>query len=224
VSELRTLFTLQVTRGALLRSDGVAVGLVLGGAPPWELLARAARAQAAEDYHRLLLALDAPIDIYTIDEPPDITEELGLLLNRQGAALDQGRELHAAVLGEISGYVADLAAQVDGRGKQVVWAVPSAGASLSSVAFAGLLGQAAPTVANSGAARHGLTQAADRARRLADAVTLLNGVPPPRLPEPEEIAQLIYRLADPLRARRYPLAGSLLDRVRRVVTLEGASV
>jgi hypothetical protein len=38
--------------------------------------------------------------------------------------------------------------------------------------------------------------------------------------EAEEIAQLLYQLADPVRAQRYPLAGTLLDRVRRVVTLD----
>jgi hypothetical protein len=36
--------------------------------------------------------------------------------------------------------------------------------------------------------------------------------------EAEEIAHLIYGLADPVRAQRYPLAGTLLDRVRRIVT------
>ena len=34
----------------------------------------------------------------------------------------------------------------------------------------------------------------------------------------EEIAQLLYGLADPMRAQRYPLAGPLLHRLRRVVT------
>jgi hypothetical protein len=33
----------------------------------------------------------------------------------------------------------------------------------------------------------------------------------------EEIAQLVYRLADPVRAYRYPLQGTLLERVQRVV-------
>jgi hypothetical protein len=59
----------------------------------------------------------------------------------------------------------------------------------------------------------------ERARRLADALGQLDGTPQPRLMEAEEIARLLYTLADPIRAGRYPLAGPLLDRVRRVVTV-----
>ena len=72
MNELRALFPLQIVRGALLRPDGVAVGLVVGGAPPWDLRSLAGRSQASEEYHRLLLALDAPIDVYLIDEPPNL--------------------------------------------------------------------------------------------------------------------------------------------------------
>jgi hypothetical protein len=56
------------------------------------------------------------------------------------------------------------------------------------------------------------------ARRLADALSQVGGTPAARLMEAEEIARLLYSLADPVRAQRYPLAGTLLDRVRRVVT------
>ena len=48
-----------------------------------------------------------------------------------------------------------------------------------------------------------------------ECVPCRGGVPPL---EAEEIARLIYGLADPVRAQRYPLTGTLLDRVRRVVT------
>ncbi|HWQ12220.1 MAG TPA: hypothetical protein VNL77_05440, partial [Roseiflexaceae bacterium] len=69
------------------------------------------------------------------------------------------------------------------------------------------------------AGRAALAQAGERARRLADSLAQLGGTPPPRLMEAEEIARLLYALADPVRASRYPLAGTLLDRVRRVVTI-----
>jgi hypothetical protein len=61
-------------------------------------------------------------------------------------------------------------------------------------------------------------QAIEQACRLADSLSQLGGTPAPRLLEAEEIARLVYGLADPVRAQRYPLAGTLLDRVRRVVT------
>jgi hypothetical protein len=64
-----------------------------------------------------------------------------------------------------------------------------------------------------------LAQAVEKARRLADALHQLGGHPAPRVMEAEEIARLVYQLADPIRAQRYPLAGTLLERVRRVVAL-----
>ena len=72
------------------------------------------------------------------------------------------------------------------------------------------------------AAHTALTQATQQARRLADMLASLGATPAPRLMEAEEIAQLLYRLADPVRSQRYPLAGVLLDRVRRVVTIEAS--
>jgi len=38
MNDLRATFPIQIVRGALLRSDGIAVGLVSGGAPAWDLL------------------------------------------------------------------------------------------------------------------------------------------------------------------------------------------
>jgi hypothetical protein len=35
--------------------------------------------------------------------------------------------------------------------------------------------------------------------------------------EAEEIARVIYEIADPIRAHRYPLNGTLLSRVQRVI-------
>lgn len=83
MNDLCALFPTQIMRGALLRPDGVAVSLISGGAPSWDLLAPAARGQAGSDYHRLLLALDAPLDIYLVDQPPDVASAVSTLLERQ---------------------------------------------------------------------------------------------------------------------------------------------
>jgi hypothetical protein len=222
-TELRGLFPVQIIRGALLRPDGVAVGLVSGGAPAWDLLALEARGQVGVDYHRLLLALDAPIDVYVVDEAPDLAGEIAILHQRQ-AQVAHPRQ--ADVLDEIAGYLAELAQSSGCRAKQVIWAVMagSAGATgsrtISSLDVSAVFrrrGQARsqrPSPAGNAA----LAQAVERARRLADGLAQLGGTPQPRLLEAEEIARLLYQLADPVRASRYPLAGTLLDRVRRVVS------
>ncbi|MEN9935044.1 MAG: hypothetical protein RLZZ387_1623 [Chloroflexota bacterium] len=227
MDELRSLFAVRIVRGALLRADGSAVGLVCGGAPAWELVSRGARSNAGEDYHRLLLALDGPLDIYLFDQPHDVVGEMALLLERQARALDEGRDEHAAVLGDICGYLADLAHHSGGRAKQIVWAVTSgdgAQAGEGALDLAGMLRGRSPARAgetHAAGGRSSLAQAVERARRLADALEALGGTPGPRLMEPEEVASLLYRHADPVRAQRYPLAGSLLERVRRVVTTAG---
>lgn len=216
MNELQTIFPTQIIRGALLRPDGVAVGLVLGGAPAWDLRSLAARGEAGADYHRLLLALDAPIDIYVVDQPPDLAREIATLHERQARS---EHPLLADVLSEMADYLTELASQ-SSRAKQVVWAVTVApGANVRGVDrldIKGLLKRDRQVATPRGAAT--LAQAVERARRLADALGQLGGTPAPRLLEAEEIAQLLYSLADPVRAQRYPLAGPLLERVRRVVT------
>jgi hypothetical protein len=222
MNELRGLLPSWIVRGALLRADGIAVGLVGGGAPSWDLLSLASRAQAGADYHRLLLALDAPIDVYLVDQPPEVAGELATLLDRQTHA---AHPLLATVLSEIAEYLTELAQQNGSRAKQVLWAV-TAGTEISARGVGGLdltslIGRGSGKPA--GPAQAGLTalaQAVEKARRLADALSHLGGTPAPRLLEAEEIARLVYGLADPVRAQRYPLAGALLDRVRRVVTPE----
>ena len=216
MNELQTIFPTQIIRGALLRPDGVAVGLVLGGAPAWDLRSLAARGEAGADYHRLLLALDAPLDIYVVDQPPDLAREIATLHERQARS---EHPLLADVLSEMADYLTELASQ-SSRAKQVVWAVTVApGASargVSGLNISGLLRRGRQVAPARGAAT--LAQAIERARRLADALGQLGGTPAPRLLEAEEIARLLYALADPVRAQRYPLAGPLLERVRRVVT------
>jgi hypothetical protein len=220
MSDLRSLFPSQIVRGALLRPDGCAAGLVIGGAPSWDLLSRAHRAQAGSDYHRLLLALDAPIDVYLVDQPTDAAGEIATLIERQARA-DHPRL--AGVLSEMADYLAELGQQSASRAKQVIWVV-TAGADASvhgagSLDLTRLIGRGRSTRA-SGPTRAGMTalaQAVETARRLADSLHQLGGQPAPRLLEAEEIARLVYQLADPVRAQRYPLAGTLLDRVRRVV-------
>lgn len=222
MDELRSLFSLRIARGALLRADGGSVALVGSGAPPWELLAATERAAAGADYHRILLALEAPLDIYIVDEPPDLAREIELLFARQDAALDAGHELHAAILGEIAGYLSDLAHEEGARAKRVIWALTVAADQPVRAAsnWRDLLHGARRRGmgALSDAERAALARAAEQARRLADALGALGGSPPPRPLEPEEIAALIYRTADPIRARRFAPTGRLLDQMRRVLT------
>jgi hypothetical protein len=222
MNDLQSVFPTHIVRGALLRPDGAAVGLVSGGAPSWDLLSLSARAQAGSDYHRLLLALDAPIDVYLVDQPPDVAGEIAMLLDRQ-AETDQ--PLLGAVLSEVADYLTEMASQSGSRAKQVIWAVTASPAeSLRSVGgldIGSLLrrSQARTAARPSTAGATAVAQAVEKARRLADSLGQLGGAPAPRLLEAEEIARLLYGLADPVRAQRYPLAGSLLDRVRRVITL-----
>jgi hypothetical protein len=221
MNDLRAAFPLQIVRGALLRPEGIAVGLVSGGAPAWDLLSLAARSQAGDDYHRLPLALDAPIDVYLVDQPPDIAGAVATLLARQQYV---EHPLLAGVLTEMADYLAELGQYSSSRAKQVIWAVTS-NADASTRAVGGLdllrlIGHGdRKSAGRATAGRSSLAQALDQARRLADALTPLGAAPTPRLMEAEEIAQLVYRLADPVRGQRYPLAGILLDRVRRVVTI-----
>jgi hypothetical protein len=129
-----------------------------------------------------------------------------------------------AIRSAIADYLTELASQSGSRAKQTIWAV----AATSGVTARGVLSLDIPRLighhAGGGAAAGGtsaspaLSQALERARRLADALSQLGGTPAARLMEAEEIARLLYSLADPVRAHRYPLAGTLLDRVRRVVT------
>ncbi len=222
MNDLRQLFPAQIVRGALLRPDGVAVGLVTGGAPAWDLLSLAARSQAGDNYHRVLLALDAPIDVYVVDQPPDIASAVGTLLARQAYV---EHSLLADVLAEMADYLAELSQYSGSRAKQVIWAVTS-NAATSTGAVGGfslthLIGRSGQTSTGQiTAAGTALARAIEQARRLADMLASLSATPAPRLMEAEEIAQLIYRLSDPVRSQRYPLAGVLLDRVRRVVTIQ----
>src|SRR6266545_7115687 len=105
MNDLRATFPIQIVRGALLRSDGIAVGLVSGGAPAWDLLSLAAQSKAGDDYHRLLLALDAPIDVYVVDQPPDIAGAVAALLARQQYV---EHPLLASVMAEMADYLAEL--------------------------------------------------------------------------------------------------------------------
>jgi len=216
-NDLRSVFPTRIVRGALLRPDGVAVGLVGGGAPSWDLRSLSGRAQAGSDYHRLLLALHAPIDVYVVDQPPDLAGEIATLHERQARA---NHPLLADVLAEIADYLTELGQSSGSRAKQVVWAVTVAPSTsvrgIGGLDIKGLLRRGRQVAPAQGAAT--LTEAVEGARRLADALSQLGGTPAPRLLEVEEIARLLYGMADPLRAQRFPLAGPLLQRVRRIVT------
>jgi hypothetical protein len=221
MDELQKMFPAQIVRGALLRPDGVAVGLVSGGTPAWDLLSRAARGQAGSDYHRLLLSLDAPIDLYVVDQPPDLAGEIATLLSRRDGS---DTPVLTAIRSAIADYLTELASQSGSRAKQTIWAVAATSGTTArgvlSLDIPRLIGHHAGggVAARSTSASPALSLALERARRLADALSQLGGTPAARLMEAEEIARLLYSLADPVRAHRYPLAGTLLDRVRRVVT------
>jgi hypothetical protein len=219
MSDLRSIFPTQIVRGALLRPDGMAVGLVVGGAPSWDLLSLAARGQAGSDYHRLLLTLDAPIDVYLVDQPPDAAGEITTLIERQARA---AHPQLAGVLSEMADYLAELGQQSGSRAKQVIWAVTAGhdtSVSAGGLELMSLIGRARSSKVSDStrAGKTALAQAVEKARRLADALHQLGGHPAPRVVEAEEISRLVYQLADPIRAQRYPLAGTLLERVRRVV-------
>ena len=213
--ELRSVFPTRVIRGAMLRADGRALGVVGGGAPQWELLPPAERAARAAAYHQALLALDRPLHVYMLDDALNVGSQIAFLLERQERAQSP---LHAAILGEIADRLADAAPAGALRTKQVVWAVAA-----GSVAGSGL-----PALRRTARRErmHGdeaLAEAVDYARRLVDLLGALGGFPPPRLLEAEELAQLVYRQADPVRGQRYPLGDGLLTRVQRVVLAEGSA-
>ncbi len=230
MQELRELFscTIHPQGGALLRHDGVAVGLVGGGAPPWDLLATADQAAVGAAYHRLLLALDAPLDIYLVDQPAELHAELEVIGERQAR---NANGVQAAMLGEMAEFLAELGQSSRSRSKQVIWTIT--GASSGSGRVSGLdlrsllrrpsKGTPARHSAANGqteAARVALARAQEQARYLASALSTLGGTPPPRLLTAEEIACVLYQVADQVRAVRYPWTGSLLGRVARVVYAE----
>jgi hypothetical protein len=218
-NELRAAIPQRIVRGAILRSDGRAVGLVGGGAPAWDLRSRESRVRLAETYHRILLAQEAPVDVYIVDGPPDLDHEM-IELYRRSSQSDH--PTLTAVLDEIAEYLEECASATVSRHRQIIWSVagrePSAlpvgarhwlSGSLRGASGVGPMARNAPL----------LTEAVERARRLADALAALGGTPPPRLLEIEEIARLWFRLIDPVRASRYPLRGGLLERIRMVVSV-----
>lgn len=211
--ELRAVFPTRLIRGAMLRGDGRALGVVGGGAPQWELLPPAERAMRAAAYHQALLALDRPLHIYMFDDALNVGGQIEFLLERQEQA---GSPLHAAILGEMADRLADAAPAGALRTKQVVW----------SIAAGSVSGTALPVWRTAGRREairgdEALAEAVEYARRLIDSLGALGGFPAPRLLEPEELAQLVYRQADPVRGQRFPLAAGLLQRVQRVVVAEG---
>ncbi|MGQ9893915.1 MAG: hypothetical protein ACUVSY_08980 [Roseiflexus sp.] len=215
VTELHRAIPLRITRGAILRSDGCAVGLVTGGAPSWDLRSRESKARLAETYHRILLAQDAPIDIYIIDGPPDLEHEMTELYRRS----DQSKNpTLTAVLDDMVTFLEECAGASAGRHRQTIWAIACSNGLTSAGPWAlGSLWSANSAARATSRVSALLTEAVERARRLADALMALGGSPQPRLPEPEEIVRLWFRLVDPVRAARYPLQGALLERIRSVV-------
>lgn len=216
-NELRAAIPQRIVRGAILRSDGRAVGLVGGGAPAWDLRSRESRARLAETYHRILLAQDTPVDVYVVDGPPDLDREITELYRRSSQS---AHPTLIAVLDEIAAYLEECASAAVHRHRQTIWAIASSEPSALPIGARNWLSGsiqnargAVPTPRDAPL----LAEAVERARRLADALAPLGGTPPPRLLEAEEIARLWFRLIDPVRASRYPLQGALLERIRLVV-------
>ena len=166
----------------------------------------------------MLLSLDAPIDLYIVDQPPELAGEIATLLGRREGS---DTPVLAAVRSAIADYLTELASQSGSRAKQAIWAVTANGGmgarGVSGLDVQRLLGRRAIVHMTTGTSP-ALAQALEQARRLADALSQIGGTPAARLMEAEEIARLLYSLADPVRAQRYPLTGTLLDRVRRVVS------
>jgi hypothetical protein len=188
---------LSIGHGAIVRADGVAVALVAGGAPAWELLAPQDRARIGAAYHRLVCALDAPLDVYTFDEPPDTSVQAGQLRQRQAGAIDRGAPQHAAILGEMAGYLDDLGSITMTRGRHVIWAMALEPERHRRVGWPWQrIGGAPPVTVDAG-----LRAASIAARRLADDLALLEGVPAPQPLSARAAARVLYRLADPVRAR-----------------------
>ncbi|MCS6939738.1 MAG: hypothetical protein RMJ55_05750 [Roseiflexaceae bacterium] len=216
-NDLRTAIPQRIARGAILRSDGRAVGLVGGGAPAWDLRSRESRARLAEMYHRILLAQESPIDVYIVDGPPDLERELTELYRRSSQA---AHPTLTAVLDEIAEYLEECSSATVNRRRQTIWVIagrePSALPISARTWLPGALRNAHSALPPPRDAAL-LAEAVERARRLADALAALGGTPPPRLLEAEEIARLWFRLIDPIRASRYPLQGVLLERIRAVV-------
>ncbi|GIW00367.1 hypothetical protein [Roseiflexus sp.] len=217
-NELRAAIPRRIVRGAILRSDGRAVGLVGGGAPAWDLRSRESRARLAETYHRILLAQDAPVDVYIIDGPPDLDREMTELYRRSSQSDDPTL---TAVLDEIAEYLEACANATVSRHKQVIWAIAGREPSALPVSARNWLSGSIRSIHRALPALHDapLAEAVERARRLADALTSLGGTPLPRLLEAEEITRMWFRLIDPVRASRYPLQGALLERLRVVVSV-----
>ncbi len=215
-NELRAAIPQRIVRGAILRSDGRAVGLVGGGAPAWDLRSRESRARLAEMYHRILLAQDAPIDVYVIDGPPDLDREIAELYHRSSQA---DHPALGAILDEVAAYLEACSGATVNRSRQTIWAVAGSEPSALPVSARNWLSVSLRNASGSVTTPRDaslLAEAVARARRLADALASLGGSPPPRLLEAEEIARLWFRLIDPVRASRYPLQGVLLERIRLV--------
>lgn len=182
MKDLRALFgcTIHPHGGALLRSDGVAVGLVGGGAPNWDLLSVAEQAAVGDAYHRLLLALDAPLDVYQIDQPPALAGELRTMRERQSA---NRNDAQSSILHEMAEYLADVADGSWSRAKQVVWAItvaPLGARSVSGINLVSVLRRPTTRRVVSVAREHrpeaegrALMLAQDKARQLASALGAL---------------------------------------------------
>jgi len=198
MSDLIRLLPTQIVDGALRRGDGVAVGLVLGGAPSWELTDAATQAGLGATYRQILHALQHPISVYLVDAPIDYRAALARIdVQRQQAA----PPMLAAVLQECSARISAEVPHLT-HARQVLWAVPGAPA-------AHVRRGRAP-----GAAQADLTQAQAQARALLTALSSLGAALPPQLPSAETIARVLYAQLDPIRAIRYPLHGPLLPRVQ----------
>ena len=94
-AELAALAPRWIGDGVLVRSDGVAVAVLQGGAAPWGLTAASEQAATAQRYHRLLLGLEGPVVCMQLDAPPTAP---ALLARLDAQAAQAAHPLHAAIL------------------------------------------------------------------------------------------------------------------------------
>ncbi len=218
--ELTDLFPTQIVEGGAAFASGAAVGIVCGGAPTWDLIDHATQGFLAERYHQLLCALPFAITVQRLDAPLNIADDVRQLI---AAQQQSDSVMLQQVCDSMVDYLVWLSSRTEVRPKQVVWTIPVSAPSTAPVGRT-RRGQRGATPAAGGArstslALPALRTAVERARMFASNLSTLYGTPQAYLPTPEQIAQLLYQTADPIRAERYPLADALATRVRALLTV-----
>jgi hypothetical protein len=221
MKELRDVYPVHVVYGGFLRSDNAGVGVVVGGAPVWDLVSQAIRSQRGRHYHQMLMTLDNELHVFFTNEPVDLSDPMMTFLHAQARVT---HSMQARILGEFADSLTDATLPGgihDGvqvvhsvsRVTQVLWELPVLPASLGGLPRlagnkdGGLVQRQAAVVRS----------AVQRARAWVDMLGLLGGSPYARLLSSDELVERFYSSADPQRKRLFPLEGSIAGRVRPVI-------